>query len=131
MRSLLTCGKPTDCRRPKMPDSGHRPGDWHVFISLIGALLVSIWVGPQVANSQSTGSPCLAAPTLAMAGNRIVNVSNVSQLQSAMGNLQPGDTIVLANGIYNLTSTLYANGRDHVTIRGNAGCDQVVLVGRG
>jgi hypothetical protein len=66
-----------------------------------------------------------------MAGTRIVSVSSVSQLQSAMGNLQAGDTIVLANGTYNLTSTLYVNGRDNVTIRGNSGCDQVVLVGRG
>jgi hypothetical protein len=48
-----------------------------------------------------------------------------------MGNLQAGDTIVLANGTYNLTSTLYVNGVDNVTIRGNSGCDQVVLVGRG
>ena len=99
--------------------------------ALIGALSVSIFVGPEIARGQSTGSPCIAAPTLAMAGTRIVNVSTAAQLQTAMGNLQAGDTIVLANGTYNLTSTLYVNGRDNVTIRGNSGCDQVVLVGRG
>ena len=101
------------------------------FSGLLGVLLVSIWARPQVATGQNTGSACLAAPTLAMTGNRIVNVSSVSQLQSAMGNLQAGDTIVLADGFYNLTSTLYVNGRDNVTIRGNSGCDQVVLLGRG
>jgi hypothetical protein len=92
---------------------------------------VSIVVGPQIARGQSTGSPCIAAPTLAMAGMKIVNVATEAQLQSAMGNLQTEDTIVLANGTYNLTSTLYVNGRDNVTIRGNPGCDQVVLVGCG
>jgi hypothetical protein len=100
-------------------------------MALIGALSVSIVEGPEIARGQSTGSPCLAAPTLAMAGTRIVNVATEAQLQSSVGNLQTGDTIVLVNGTYNITSTLYVNGRDNVTIRGNSGCDQVVLMGRG
>ena len=129
MKSLLTCAKLTDCRRPKRPPGGHSPGAWRVLLSLLGVLLVSISARPQVASSQSTGSACLAAPTLAMTGNRIVDVSSGAALQSAMGNLQAGDTIVLADGMYNLTSTLYVNGRDNVTIRDNSGCDQVVLLG--
>jgi hypothetical protein len=68
---------------------------------------------------------------LPVAGTRIVNVSTESQLQSAMGNLQSGDTILIANGTYNLTSTLYINGKNNVTIRGDSGCDDVALVGRG
>jgi hypothetical protein len=131
MKSLPIYGKTTDCRQPKIPDGGLRRGVWRVFIMLIGALSVGIWVGPKVALGQSTGSPCIAAPTLAMAGTRIVNVATEAQLQSAMGNLKAGDTIVLANGTYNLTSTLYVNGDDNITIRGNSGCDQVVLVGHG
>src|SRR5262249_27426216 len=71
------------------------------------------------------------AVTLPTTGTRIVNVSTEPQLQTAMGNLQAGDTIVIANGTYNLTSTLYINGKDNVTIRGNSGCDNVVLVGKG
>jgi hypothetical protein len=47
------------------------------------------------------------APPLPIAGTRVVNVSTEPQLQSAMGNLQHGDTILLANGTYNLTSSLY------------------------
>jgi hypothetical protein len=46
---------------------------------------------------------------------QIVHVSTTAQLQTAMGNLQAGDTIILANGTYNLSSTLYVNGRDNVT----------------
>jgi hypothetical protein len=48
-----------------------------------------------------------------------------------MGSLRAGDTVVLANGTYNLSNTLNVNGVDNVTIRGTAGCDGVVLVGRG
>src|SRR5262249_38879841 len=54
-----------------------------------------------------------------------------AQLQTAMSNLQAGDTIVLANGTYNLTNTLYINGKANVTLRGASGCDGVVLRGHG
>jgi hypothetical protein len=71
------------------------------------------------------------APQLPITGTRIVNVSTESQLQTAMGNLQNGDTILLANGTYNLSSTLYINGKNDVTIRGTNGSTNVVLVGKG
>jgi hypothetical protein len=66
-----------------------------------------------------------------MTGTRIVNVSTETALQNAMTNLQAGDTIVLANGTYNLTRTLNVNNRNGVTIRGASSCDGVVLVGKG
>ncbi len=112
MESLPAYGKTADHRRAKTPDGALNRAVWHVLMALIGALSVSMFVGPEIARGQSTGSPCLAAPTLAMAGTRIVNVASAAQLQSAMGNLQTGDTIVLANGTYNLSSILYVNGRD-------------------
>src|SRR5690349_12947185 len=71
------------------------------------------------------------APTLPLTGTRIVKVSTEPQLQNAMANLQSGDTILLADGAYNLTSTLYVNGRNDVTIRGGEGSTNVVLVGKG
>ena len=71
------------------------------------------------------------APTLPITGVRIVNVTTEPQLQTAMGNLQTGDTILLADGVYNLTSSLYINGRNNVTIRGSSGSTNVVLVGKG
>jgi hypothetical protein len=71
------------------------------------------------------------APPLPLTGTRIVNVTTEPQLQTAMGNLQSGDTILLADGTYNLTSSLYVNGRNNVTIRGAAGSTNVVLVGKG
>ena len=71
------------------------------------------------------------APQLPITGKRIVNVTTEPQLQTAMGNLQDGDTILLADGTYNLTSTLYVNGHNNVTIRGAASSANVVLVGKG
>jgi hypothetical protein len=118
-------------RGPTGPYRRRSPDVWAILGTWIGVLWLSLGAQSQAADAQSLGSPCLAAPTLAMVGTRIVAVSNEVELQRAMGNLQAGDTIVLANGTYHLTSTLNVHGRDHVTIRGSSGCDQVVLVGRG
>ena len=108
---------------------GHlRRGRCSALIGLSGALL-AVELGMAV--GQTAGSPCISAPTLPMTGVRVVNVATEAQLQKAMRNLQTGDTIVLANGTYNLTSTLAVNGIDNVTIRGTSGCDNVVLAGRG
>jgi hypothetical protein len=71
------------------------------------------------------------APPLPLTGSRIVNVSTEPQLQTAMGNLQNGDTLLLADGTYNLTSSLYVKGHNDVTIRGASGSTNVVLVGKG
>jgi len=71
------------------------------------------------------------APQLPITGTRIVNISTEPQLQSAMGNLGHGDTLLLANGTYNLSSSLYINGRNNVTIRGTNGSTNVVLIGKG
>src|SRR5262245_51940494 len=79
-----------------------------------------------LANAAAPGN----APPLPVTGARIVNVATEPQLQTAMGNLRNGDTLLLADGTYNLTTSLYVNGRHNVTIRGNAGSTNVVLVGQ-
>jgi len=89
--------------------------------------LFAILLAMNLAEAASPGN----APPLPIIGSRIVNVATEAQLQTAMGNLQSGDTIVLANGTYNLTASLYINGRNNITIRGNAGSTNVVLAGRG
>ncbi|MBI5385530.1 MAG: hypothetical protein HZA90_12695 [Verrucomicrobia bacterium] len=71
------------------------------------------------------------APPLPLTGTRLVPVATEPQLQAAMGSLRHGDTILLADGTYVLTSSLYVNGRNNVTLRGAAGCTNVVLAGRG
>ncbi|MEO8425642.1 MAG: hypothetical protein ABI651_00885 [Verrucomicrobiota bacterium] len=89
--------------------------------------LVPVLALPCVVQGASPG----AAPQLPIVGARIVNVATEGQLQTAMGNLQAGDTFLLADGTYNLTSSLYINGRDNVTIRGSDGSTNVVLAGKG
>jgi hypothetical protein len=83
--------------------------------------------GPGVGLAASPGD----APPLPLTGARIVRVATEAQLQTAMGHLQSGDTILIAGGTYHLTSSLYINGRHNVTIRGAAGSANVVLAGQG
>jgi hypothetical protein len=97
-------------------------------MKLRNVLTVALLVGfSEWVNAASPGN----APALPITGARIVNVATETQLQTAMGNLQSGDTVLLADGTYNLTSSLYVNGRNNVTIRGTAGSTNVVLVGKG
>jgi hypothetical protein len=74
---------------------------------------------------------CLTDQTLPLTGTRIVSVAGESALQDAMADLRSGDTILLSDGVYNLTGSLYINGKDNVTIRGLSGCSGVVLAGKG
>lgn len=81
----------------------------------------------------SQGRSC-TGPTLTTSNftsTRIVNVSNVTQLNNAIGSLQAGDTIVLADGTYNITSSLVVS-QPNVTIMGNGpGCGGASIVGGG
>ena len=77
-----------------------------------------------------TASPC-EAPQLPITGTRIVNVATEPQLLAAMNNLRNGDTILLADGTYTLSRSLYIDGRQNITIRGTAGSTNVVLAGKG
>src|SRR2546425_6125439 len=97
-------------------------------MKLIQMLFTVALLAPlRVANAASPGN----APPLPITGTRIVNVATESQLQTAMGSLQNGDTLLLAEGTYNLTTSLHINGRHNVTIRGTAGSTNVVLAGKG
>src|SRR5689334_17819809 len=106
--------------------SSMRAGNWQSSQrATVTVLIVAVTLGASGASSPGN------APQLPVTGARIVNVSSEPQLQTAMGNLQTGDTILLANGTYNLSSTLYINGKNNVTIRGTSGSTNVVLAGRG
>jgi hypothetical protein len=91
-----------------------------------GNTATSAAVTVTVANNTSGGPqpfpnngnpPALPAPT-----GTVINVSTVSQLQSAVANLQSGQTILIAPGTYNLTGTLYVpQGLSDIAIRGVTG----------
>jgi hypothetical protein len=65
-------------------------------------------------------------PTLPLTGDRIVEVTTEAELQSAMGDLRHGDTVLLADGTYDLTASLFVNRRNNVTIRGASGSSAVL-----
>src|SRR5262249_29504292 len=96
------------------------------FVASLGLIAGELVMGP-FSKAATPGN----APPLPLTGVRVVNVSTEPQLQTAMGNLQNGDTILLADGSYNLSSSLYINGHHNVTIRGAAGSTNVVLIGKG
>src|SRR2546430_10148020 len=70
-------------------------------IAMRVAVAVLAWASAAMAASPGN------APQLPVTGARIINVATEPQLQTAMGNLQNGDTLLLADGTYNLTGSLY------------------------
>jgi hypothetical protein len=115
-------------------DSQSSPSSiFHLLSSLAAASprRVYPWLVPLLLGSLAHAASPGNAPPLPIAGTRVVNVSTEPQLQTAMGSLQHGDTILLADGTYNLTGSLYINGRNNISIRGAAGSTNVVLVGKG
>src|SRR5262245_47135223 len=94
-------------------------------IVAIASMTTTIWAGAQ------RGPSACNAPSLPLRGARIVSVSSEPELQRAVASARAGDTILLARGTYALTNTLNLDGKHDVTIRGYAGCDDVVLRGRG
>lgn len=89
--------------------------------------LLCLWTALRAAGAAAPGD----APQLPITGARIVNVATEPELQAAMGDLWHGDTLLLADGTYRLTTSLRINGRNDVTIRGRAGSTHVVLAGQG
>jgi hypothetical protein len=70
-------------------------------------------------------------PALPTPSGTVMNVSTVAQLQSAVANLQSGQTIMIAAGTYNLTGTLYVpQNLTNIAIRGATGnASDVVIKG--
>jgi len=94
------------------------------------AFILQIIISPLLCHTAGADS-CLTGQTLPLTGDRIVNIATETGLQNAMDDLRPGDTLLLADGTYNLTSNLHINGKDNVTVRGASGCANVVLAGKG
>jgi Right handed beta helix region/FG-GAP-like repeat len=101
---------------------------WLIGIALFGEIACTVFGGALAAQAALTKA--CNGPTLPITGS-VVQVSTETQLQTAVSSAQPGTTILIANGTYNLSRTLLVNNVSDVTIRGASGCDGVVLVGQG
>ena len=93
----------------------------HVWLHPLVLVLAAVWLaamGSASAASRPEWMP--AAPPLPVTG-RIVNVSTVGQLREAISHAKDGDTIFIADGIYQLDRFLQLAGRTGVTLRGASG----------
>jgi len=71
------------------------------------------------------------APPLLAAGH-MVEVATVEELDAAVRGAEDGDTIMVADGTYQLSRLLHLRGRSNVTIRGASGDpSKVVICGSG
>jgi len=116
-----------------------------VLLAITYVALSLPWVSERLAASLSTprsaavdteASPSFAAtspPPLPPPGGRVVHVSSEPMLQAAVRQLTSNTTIVLAPGVYRLTSTLWIHRTiTDIAIRGARGNrDDVVIVGQG
>jgi PKD repeat protein len=94
-----------------------------------GTATASVTVAPQTVSQSFPNN--LAPPPLPAPTGTVVNVSTVSQLQTAVANLQSGQTILIAPGTYTLTGPLYVpQNRTNIAIRGASGkAGDVVIQG--
>jgi hypothetical protein len=111
-------------------------------ISIVGLLTISAFLIPmadvseamdsQFISNEGIQSNTLCGPLPQPTGT-VIQVSTVGELQSAVSNLTSNSTILIADGVYDLTNTLVIyGGVTDVTIRGASGNrDAVVLRGRG
>lgn len=71
-------------------------------------------------------------PALPPPQGRVVKVATVRELHKAVKDLQPGDTILIADGRYRIGHSLWIQGKNDFAIRGASGDPtKVVLLGKG
>ncbi len=98
-----------------------------LYVSWLGIHLLFFGAAITAQAQLATGTSCEPLP---QPGGNIVHVDSVATLQSAVDNASPGDSILLADGIYNLDGAYLRVDTPNVTIRSNSGNrDAVVLDG--
>ncbi|MFB3880847.1 MAG: hypothetical protein ACE149_06265 [Armatimonadota bacterium] len=92
--------------------------DWAQPLVLVGA---AIWLAATGASADAARPPWMpVAPALPVVG-RTVHVSTVTQLQEAIAQARDGDTVLLADGVYQLDRFIQLRGLTGVTLRGASG----------
>ncbi len=100
----------------------HTPLDAPLLLAV--ALLIALLAQPSAA-----GRPdwMPEAPPLPVTG-RVVEVSTVAELDHAVRQAHDGDTVMVADGTYQLDHLLHLRGRTNVTIRGASGDPSKVVI---
>ncbi|MCC6189855.1 MAG: hypothetical protein IT318_12540, partial [Anaerolineales bacterium] len=124
----------TTSARPRFRRSGQAGR-----LARLCALAVVFWPAA-LAGAMPPPAPGAARPAAAAAacaplpppGGTIIPVDSVASLQAAVASLASNTTILIADGVYDLTQTLVIDGADNVAIRGASGNPEAVLLrGRG
>lgn len=99
--------------------------------------LTDLWVwmvmtGVLLGPVMSAAGPGVEARPLPPREGREVPVTTVQELEQAVRDARPGDTILVADGTYRLERSLWFEDKAHVTLRGASGDpEKVVLRGAG
>ena len=80
---------------------------------------------PPPSRAQARPQAVALCPALPLTGN-VVHVSTVAQLQSAVNGASAGDTILIADGTYNLDGVYLRVDTPHVTLRSASGDREAV-----
>ena len=88
------------------------------FLVIIGAFVWLALIGGVAAAGRPEWMP--AAPPLPLTG-RVVPVGTTDELREAVSHARDGDTIMIADGVYQLDGFLQLTSRTNVTIRGASG----------
>lgn len=100
-------------------------------MSRVLALLLASWALAALSAPASAAATSNCGPLPPPAGN-VVRVSTVAQLQNAINNLTGHTTLLIADGLYELTNTLNLRAVNNVTLRSASGDrNAVVLRGKG
>jgi len=101
-------------------------------LCLQGFLIIGLALNFSNSKANNYDGACMLAPQVASVNYaNVTRVDTEPELQEALKSVVDGAVILIAPGIYNLTSTL-SIGTDNVTISGDSTrCDEIVLVGKG
>jgi hypothetical protein len=102
--------------------------------SLFSSFLVATLLGAYFLLNGQPAHPLLALPTAADCtplpppSGTVTNVSTVAALQNAVNNASSGDTILIADGIYNLNGVYLRIETPNVTLRAASGNREAVIL---
>jgi hypothetical protein len=100
----------------------------HLLLSLSGLILLADLLGRVQMSSQAGFAQTSACPPLAPSSGHIVNMSTVTQLENAVNNATSGDTILIADGNYNLDGAYLQIDQPNVSLRSASGNREAVVL---
>jgi hypothetical protein len=96
--------------------------------SLTGLILLASLLGPLTPGSRAEADQNTFCQPLPAPAGHIVQAASVSQLETAVNNAAAGDTILVADGVYNLNGVYLRIAQPNVTLRSASGNREAVVL---